>query len=219
MRNRLSLLTMIATLVAIGVPWLHRRQSKPPAVPAAEAKAHPAAKQTSVSPRKPEPPPAPDLPELSLEQQRTVDGWILQHPDWQSLVRFEPFNDLHQEAFQSLRRDADWKHRLKQAAALARVAQGDSGATPENTAVVFNFDKIFADADTRRLYVSALVAGDRKAVEEIYISRMWAIATEQHFNAGATEAGGLNPIQMTDELRRELKKEFESDKEKTGRDD
>ena len=119
---------------------------------------------------------------------------------------------MHIETFQSLRRDEDWKHRLKQAAALARKTQGDETATPENTAVVFNFDKIFADEQTRCLYASALVAGDRKAVEDVYISRMWAIAAEQHFNPDAGENGGLSPIPMTDELREQLRKELGSGK-------
>ena len=142
-----------------------------------------------------------------------MDDWLRDHPDWRSLNEFAPFNELHNTVFQSLRRDDDWKHRLKRAAALARAAQGETGATPENTAVVFNFDLIFGAESDRRLYVSALVAGDRQAVEEIYISRMWAIAAEQQFNTDATKAGGLNPIHMTDELREELRKELAKEPE------
>ncbi|MBL9132169.1 MAG: hypothetical protein JNG86_13280 [Verrucomicrobiaceae bacterium] len=202
----------IAFIVAMGVLWLLVRPSPPKAVVAPAAQPRVVKKDSSAIPSaKPEPPPAPRLPDLTPAQQRTVDDWLQRHRDWRSLNAFAPFNELHMSAFQSLRRDDGWKHRLKQAASLARMAQGDATATPENTAVVFNFEQIFRDEQDRRLYASALVAGDRQAVEEVYISRMWAIAAEQHFRSEATQSGGLNPIPMTDELREELRKELAKD--------
>lgn len=208
------------TLLAIGgfaavcLLWFLLHRPSPPLPPKPQTAAKPpAVKKRHIVAAKAEQPLMPQVPDLTPAQQRTVDEWMQHNSDWRSLNSLEAFNEMHMSAFQSLRRDEGWKHRLKQAASLARIAQGEAAATPENTAVVFNFDKIFANENDRRLYASALVAGDRKAIEDIYISRMWAIATEQHFNSNATESGGLNPIQMTDELREQLRREFAKDKE------
>ena len=146
------------------------------------------------------------LPSLNPEQQHTLDQWLRKSGNLESLLKLEEVEVKHATIFQSLIQDADWKMRLKKAAALARQANGEPHATPENTAVRFEFDRIFADEASRRRIATALAADDRKAVGEIYIDRMWALAAEQYFNVEATKRGGLMPEEMTPELRRQLER-------------
>jgi hypothetical protein len=203
--KRTVLLICLLLTACLSVFWLYRPAAVQPV------------KRTSPQPPKPQvvqPPPKPrpealQEPEVELatSQQATFDRWMRECRDWESLEENEEFSELHMATFQSLIRDTEWKHRLKQAASLARKAQGDESATPENTVVAFDFSRIFDSEDDRRRYAAALIAGDRRAVEELYIDRMWDIAAEQHFNPDAADQGGLTPIPMTDEIRERLRKD------------
>lgn len=154
-----------------------------------------------------EPPPATDEVTLSAEQERMLARWTRLGGDWGSLIQNEEFASLHAQSFSAMMRNKAWRMKLKQAAVLARKAQGEETATLENTAVIVDAKTVFARPDDALRYARALLAKDDQAVEELYLERMWAIAAEQHFNPNATKEGGLKPIPMTDELREELRKE------------
>jgi sugar phosphate isomerase/epimerase len=151
-----------------------------------------------------EPPPEPETPALTAGQQRTLDAWTRRGSDWESLCRVPEFKERHYTVFNSLLRDGAWKMRPKEAASLARKMQGEEHATPENTAVQFDFKAIFNSEKEALAYATALASEDRRAVEDYYITRMWTLAAESHFNPDTTITAGLKPMEMTPQIKRAL---------------
>lgn len=53
-------------------------------------------------------------------------------------------------------------------------------------------------------YATALASEDRRSVEDYYITRMWTLAAESHYNPDATKDAGLKPMEMTPQIKRAL---------------